>query len=106
MATSLAPGGSLEIITPSAGPQRPVKVACFFGRGDTGLIANSAFRAGENPVAIINATTGANVTSSFSLAVPTGGINQTDTGTGGTSAGTLSGHTLMAILTDTGTAGL
>lgn len=103
MAQSIGPKGFLEVVSTEVGPERNVSLLSFNGRGDTGFIDNSRFRVGENPVAIVNVTTGALATSSFNTTVANGGINQTDTGA---NDGRFTGHTFFAIVTDTGTAGL
>lgn len=101
MSMKIGPGGFLDIMTSEVGPQRPMRLLSFTARGDTGAIAHPMFKAGENPVAIIDMNTGVAATSAFG-GVVYGAISQTDTG----SAAALSGHTMIAVLTDTGTAGL
>lgn len=104
MSSKIGPGGFLDIVPSGVGPQRKITLVEFTARSDTGFIANSRFRAGENPVAVIDANFGRAVTSSFG-GVVNGGISQIDTGGLGDD-GLMTNHTMIAVLTDTGTAGL
>ena len=98
MAISIPQSGYIDVVSTAAGPERGVKLISFPGRADTGFIPHSQFRAGENPVAIVNVSTGALATGHFG-GVVNGGISQTDTGNS-------AAHTFLAVVTDTGAAGL
>lgn len=101
MSIKIGPGGFLDIVTSELGPQRPMRLLSFTARGDTGAIAHPMFKAGENPVAIIDMDNGIAVTGSFG-GVVYGAISQTDTGL----SAALAGHTMIAVITDTGAPGL
>jgi hypothetical protein len=104
MSTKLGPGGFLDIVTSALGPQRPMRLLTFTAPAAPGAVAHPMFKAGENPVAIIDMNFGRNVVAAFGAAA-NGSITQTDTGGLGAD-GTMAGHTMIAILTDTGAAGL
>lgn len=106
MARSIHPGTYLELVTP-VGPQRKIKIVPFYGRADTGAIANQHIRIGENPIAVIDVNYGRVVTASYITAISvTGEISMSDTGGLGDDGSPGPTHTLLAILADTGTAGL
>lgn len=99
MAISIPPKGFIDIVTAREGPERPVRIVSFTGRGDSGFIP-AHFNAGEPPVAIVNVRSGLLEATGHFINPVTGGISQ-DTG-----AGNVSGQTFVAIVTDTGTAGI
>jgi len=105
VAISIGPKGHVDVVASGGGgPQRKVRLAQFYGRSDTGFIAQPIMRLGEAPIAIVDVDKGRLVTSSFG-GVVTGGLSQTDTGGLGDD-GSMSGHVMLAIITDTGAAGL
>ena len=104
MSTKLGPGGFIDLVTSSVGPQRTIRVLSFVAPATPGAVAHPQFKVGENPIAIIDVNFGRNVVAAFGAAA-NGSITQTDTGGLGAD-GSMAGHTMLAILGDTGTAGL
>ncbi len=96
----IAQRGFLDLMASEVGPIRPVRIHSFRGRSDTGFIPVPMLKAGAPPIAYINVTTGALVSSVPFIGVVTGGLSQ-DTGAGNAAA-----TTFWAIETDTGAAGI
>jgi hypothetical protein len=104
MTTKIGPGGFVDLVSSELGPQRQMRIISFTAPAAPGAVSHPMFKAGENPIAIIDMNFGRNVVAAFGAA-SNGSITQTDTGGLGAD-GTMAGHTMWAILGDTGTAGI
>lgn len=102
MAITIGHKGWIDLLSNKAGPKRkPVRIVQFLGDTGTFTVTNIGFTSEAHVIAVIDVTTGANVSSpaEFTDGAAQGTIDHADTGT---TTNVTAGDVLWAIVSDTG----